>query len=44
MARLLRVFWKRQFQGKYHCHVCMFATVHAIDADVTFYDGPGMHS
>ena len=24
-------------------HVFTFATVHATDADVTFYDGPGMH-
>ena len=25
-------------------HVFTFATVHATDADVTFYDGPGMHT
>ena len=25
-------------------HVFMFATVHATDADVTFYDGSGMHT
>ena len=25
-------------------HVFMFATMHATDADITFYDGPGMHT
>ena len=39
MARSLRVFWKRHFQGKYQRHVDVmyftFATVHATDADVT---------
>ena len=48
MARSLRVFWKRHFQGKYQRHVdrhvFTFATVHVTDAHVTFYDGPGMHS
>ena len=39
MARSLRVFWKRHFQGKYQRHVFTFATVHATDADATFYDG-----
>ena len=34
-------------QGEYQRHVdvmFLFATVHATDADVTFYDGPGMHT
>ena len=44
MARSLRVFWKRHFQGEYQRHVFTFATVHATDADVTFYDGPGMRT
>ena len=44
MARSPRVFWKRHFQGKYQRHVFTFATVHAIDSDITFYDGPGMHT
>ena len=35
MARSLRVFWKRHFQGKYQRHIFTFATVHATDADVT---------
>ena len=29
MARSLRVFWKRHFQGEYQRHVFTFATVHA---------------
>ena len=45
-ARFLPVFWKRRFQGKYQLrawrHVFTFATVHVTDADVTFWDGPGM--
>ena len=48
MACSLRVFWKRHFQGKYQRHVDVmyftFATVHATDADITFNDGPGMHT
>ena len=46
MARSLPVFWKLRFQGKYQRrawrHVFTFATVHVTDADVTFWDGPGM--
>ena len=48
MARSLRVFWKHHFQGKYQRNVdVMFLhllPVHTTDADVTFYDGPGMHT
>ena len=44
MARSRRVFWKRNFQGKYQRHVFTFAAVYATDAEVTFYVGPGMHT
>ena len=44
MARSLRVFWKRHFQGKYQRYVFTFASMHATVADVIFYDGPGMHT
>ena len=46
MTPSLPVFWKRRFQGKYQRHawrhVFTFATVHITDADVTFWDSPGM--
>ena len=35
---------KTPLPGQIQRHVFMFATVHATDAYVTFYDGPGMHT
>ena len=44
MARSLCVFWKRHFENAMLTSCFTFATVRATDADVTFNDGPGMHT
>ena len=44
MAHSLRVFWKHHFQGEYQHHIFKFASVHATDTDITFYEGAGTHT
>ena len=41
---VLKTPFPGQIQMSCWRHVFTFSTVHATDADVTFYDGPGMHT